>query len=264
DPENGPLQFEWKVISFPAGTTAPVLNDAKLSKPTVNGLAPGAYEFGLTVTDNKGASATDTVVLKVEMQDIPVRKECDSLTDIIGQFRALPNVDPNRFSQFREVFQAYPDVESFFKLLTTVINKPVNDQLELFAAQQSEVVIARWLAELHSIIVNPDRAVLRVQALFLYRVLTRLAMYIVCIQKEDFDVAKVPMARTFTAIRSHVKEWIALIAAGSFSAKDIDMVKEMGNDMENELNRTTQNGEAATKPKYLKMLKTIIDMIQSI
>jgi phosphoribosylformylglycinamidine (FGAM) synthase-like amidotransferase family enzyme len=89
-------------------------------------------------------------------------------------------------------------------------------------------------------------------------------MYIVCIQKEDFDVAKVPMARTFTVIRAHVKEWTALIAAGSFSAKDVAMVKDMGNDMENELNRTTQNGEAATKPKYLKLLKTIIDMIKSV
>lgn len=264
DPENGPLQFQWKVVDFPAGTTAPVFNDAKLEKPIVSGLAPGAYEFGLTVTDNKGASASDTVVLKVEMQDIPVRKICDSLTDIIGQFRALPNVDPNRFSQFREVFQSYSSVESFFKLLTTVVNKPTDDQLALFAAEQSEAIIARWLTELHSNIVNPDRAVLRIQALFLYRVLTRLAMCIVCIQKEDFDVAKVPMARTFTVIRAHVKEWTALIAAGSFSAKDVAMVKDMGNDMENEFNRTTQNGEAATKPKYLKLLKTIIDMIKSV
>ncbi|WP_164972777.1 PKD domain-containing protein [Lacibacter luteus] len=264
DPEGGALQFEWKAISFPAGTTAPVFNDAKLEKPTVKGIAPGAYEFGLTVTDNKGASATDTVVLKVEMQDIPQQKVCDSLVDIIGQFRALPNVDTNRFSQFREVFQSYSSVESFFKLLTTVVNKPTDDQLALFAAEQSEAIIARWLAELHGIITNPDRAVLRIQALFLYRVLTRVAMYIVCIQKEDFDVAKVPMARTFTAIRAHVKEWTALIAAGSFSAKDVAMVKEMGNDMENEFNRTTQNGEAATKPKYLKLLKTIIDMIKSV
>jgi hypothetical protein len=55
-----------------------------------------------------------------------------------------------------------------------------------------------------------------------------------------------------------------LIAAGSFAAKDVDMVKEIGNDMENEFNRSTQNGEAATKPKYLKLLKTIIDMIKSV
>jgi hypothetical protein len=89
-------------------------------------------------------------------------------------------------------------------------------------------------------------------------------MYIVCIQKEDFDVAKVPMAKVFTLINRHVKQWIDLISTGVFTAKEIAIVKEMGNDIENEIIRVNTNGEAAAKPKYLKMLNQILSVIRNI
>jgi hypothetical protein len=267
DPEGGLLKYNWKVVQFPPGAAAPTFTDATVEKPIVNGLVGGGYEFELTVTDDKGASDSDTVVLKVEMSDVP-QKVCGPLSEIIGDFRKLPEIDPQQFSQFREVFRSYNEVEAYFKLLTTIVNKPVADQIDFFGkpvnGEQLQDFLIKWLSELHAIIINTQQAVLRIQALFLYKILNSLAMYIVCIQREDFDIAKVPMTKVFTTIRGHVKMWVELISTGVFKQNETDMVKAMGNDIENEIQRVTQNGEAAAKPKYMRMLKQILDMIKSI
>ncbi len=267
DPEGGVLKYNWKVINFPANATAPVFTDPTAEKPTVNGLVPGAYEFELTITDDKGASDSDTVVLKVEFSDVP-QKVCRPLSDIIGDFGKLKEVDPGRFPQFREIFSSYNEVEAYFKLLTTIINKPVADQINFFGkpfnGAQLQDFLIKWLSELHTMIINTQQQQLRIQALFLYKVLNSLAMYIVCIQREDFDVAKVAMSKVFTTIRSHVKEWLPLIAAGAFKPDEVDFVKKTGDDIENETQRVIQNGEAAAKPKYMRMLKQILDMIRTI
>jgi hypothetical protein len=262
DPEGGILKYSWKVIQFPPVAAAPTFADPTAEKPTVNGLVGGAYEFELVVTDDKGASDSDTVVLKVDMNDVP-QKICGPLAEIIGDFRKMPQVDPNRFPQFREVFKSYNDVEAYFKLLTTIVNKPVADQIDFFGkplnGAQLQDFLIKWLSELHAMIMNADLFELRLQALFLYKVLNSLAMYIVCIQREDFDVAKVPTTKVFTTIRSHVKEWTTV----EFKANELAIVKIISGDIESEIQRTTQNGEAAAKPKYLRMVKQILDMVNS-
>lgn len=54
--------YAWTKIS---GPTSGTITSATAASTTVTGLAAGSYQFGLTVTDNSGALAKDTVVVTV-------------------------------------------------------------------------------------------------------------------------------------------------------------------------------------------------------
>lgn len=61
DPDGSIAQYSWTQT---AGTTVTIVN-AATAGPTVNGLQPGSYTFRLTVTDNRGATASDDVQITV-------------------------------------------------------------------------------------------------------------------------------------------------------------------------------------------------------
>ena len=54
--------YQWTKISGNLCT----ISDANSSNTTVNNLTEGSYQFQLTVTDNQGATAKDTVLVSVE------------------------------------------------------------------------------------------------------------------------------------------------------------------------------------------------------
>ena len=64
DPEGGALGFAWSFVSRPAGSAATITNANAANASFVADLA-GTFEVRLTVTDNQGATATDTVVIQV-------------------------------------------------------------------------------------------------------------------------------------------------------------------------------------------------------
>ncbi len=66
DPDGDPLTFQWAFASTPAGSNV-TLNNANTATPsfTTDADTLGTYELILTVTDNKGASDTDTVAITV-------------------------------------------------------------------------------------------------------------------------------------------------------------------------------------------------------
>jgi hypothetical protein len=262
DPEGGALTFEWK---FEGGPNTPAISNTSVEKPTITGVVTGTYKFSLTVKDEKGAVDTDDVTITVRVSDV-VTKTCGPLPDITESFRGIgANVSVALFTKFKEVFQLYGDVESFFKELETIQNESTAKLVDFFTATSVNELLVKWLGQLHQdIISNPDRKDLHLLALALYRILTQLAMYVVCIQKEDFDVAGVPMNRVFSVIRGHVKQWAELIATGLFSPGEVKMVKEIGDDIGKEITRTNANGEATAKAKYLRALKQILDIITAI
>ena len=61
DTDGSITSYKWRKISGPAAT---IVNDAVVS-PTINALTYGVYSFELLVTDNRGATAKDTMVLTV-------------------------------------------------------------------------------------------------------------------------------------------------------------------------------------------------------
>ena len=56
----------------------------------------------------------------------------------------------------------------------------------------------------------------------------------------------------------------AVIGTGVFTAADIAIVKSIGGDIEKEIVRVNDNGEAAIKQRYLKILDAILKMINTI
>lgn len=265
DPEGGALIFDWNLAGGPSAAN---ITDKTKAVTTVNGLTNGDYKFELKVTDDEGDSASDTVIVSVKINDVP-QKTCGPLTDIIKSFENLESVDPQRFPLFTNAdgFSSIGNVKEFFAKMQSIINSSKDKQIDFFATitingLNIQDSLSTWLSELQKLII--ERKDLRLLALALYRILNQLAMYIVCIQKEDFDVAKVPMAKVFTLINRHVKQWVDLISTGIFTAKEVALVKVIGDDIEKELKRVDTNGETAAKPKYLKMLNQILSVIRSI
>ena len=157
-------------------------------------------------------------------------------------------------------------MKEFFAMLQGIESSTADKQIDFFESvingSTVQDLLIKWLTELQKLII--ERKDLRLLALALYRILNLLAMYIVCIQKEDFDIAKVPMNKVFALIQRHVKQWVDMIATGVFAPAEIKLVKMIGDDIEKEMKRVQINGEAATKPKYMRLLKQLLDLISSI
>jgi len=62
DPDDGIASYQWKTVSGGAAT----LTNANTPTLTVKGLVQGTYVFGLTVTDNSGATGYDEVTVIVD------------------------------------------------------------------------------------------------------------------------------------------------------------------------------------------------------
>lgn len=266
DPEGGALTYEWIVV--PGSANTPQIAKPANDVTDVTGLVTGSYKFQLTVKDNQGASDSAIVSVDVTVRDVATRKTCGPLSDIIKLFDGLEAVDPRRLPIFTNAdgFTSIGNVKELFNAIRSIENSSASQQINFFSAPFNgasiEEQLIKWIGELHNIIV--ERKDIRLLALLLYRILQQLAMYIVCIQPEDADLAKVPMSKLFTLIQRHVKQWSELIATGVFTPAEVSTVKTMGNELEGEFQRTQTNGEAGIKPKYLKLIKQISDHIKAI
>ena len=67
DADGSIASYSWIKVSGTGGT----LTNATTSKATASGLQAGSYTFKLTVTDNKGATASDTVAVTVNAANQP-------------------------------------------------------------------------------------------------------------------------------------------------------------------------------------------------
>ncbi|MEN7550717.1 PKD domain-containing protein [Rapidithrix thailandica] len=67
DPDGSITAFAWSKIAGPASFT---IQNGNTSKPTITSLTEGVYTFQLTVTDNKGAKATDQIKITVNPEPV--------------------------------------------------------------------------------------------------------------------------------------------------------------------------------------------------
>lgn len=260
DPDGTITAWSWSQVAGPSSVT---IGSPDKPVASASGLtAAGDYVFELKVTDNRGDSDTAQVTVTVNKA---ADKSCSPLRAIIELFNQLPENDPDRFPAFRQVFQFYPQVESYFKQMDEagVVSMPVDQQINFFATPVGGSTInnllVNWLKALQELITGKE---FRFLALCLYRILAQLAMYIMCIQKDDFDKARIPMDEVFTLIREHVAQWA--LQADQLSAQEMALVQEIGQDFRNEDVRINTNGEASVKPKYLAIIRAIIKIFDSI
>lgn len=98
---------------------------------------------------------------------------------------------------------------------------------------------------------------LRGIAFELYQILEMLAIYIVCIQKEDFDVAKIPMDRIFSMMEEHANRWAAMRASGDFGRVEAQLLLRIANEFEAAMKQTEENKEKDSKANYFTRLEKI-------
>ncbi|MFQ5560072.1 MAG: PKD domain-containing protein [Nitrospinota bacterium] len=65
DDDNDPLTYSWSVVSYPQGSTIPVLSDPLSATPSFTPDTTGTYVFSLTVNDGEVPSTADTVSISV-------------------------------------------------------------------------------------------------------------------------------------------------------------------------------------------------------
>jgi hypothetical protein len=217
-------------------------------------------------------------------------KTCSDFPKIIDLFNGFPGIDQNNFGRFREFFRPYdteivPLFEKFGPGGINITGLSVDKQIDFFGSLVLTVrnaaganinvslvdALQKWLQELSDLVVvraNDTAAVaanknlFRIQVMALYRILLQLVTYIICIQKEDFNTARVPMDGVMKMVQAHIDEWEANIL--QFTEKEIDMIGFIGDDLKAEEQRVNNNGEAGIKTKYIAMLRKIIQVIDSI
>ena len=260
DPENGPLTFSW---TFEGGTLTPNIIDPSQVRTEVTGLLVGDYKFGLKITDNGGNSSSDSVNVNVEARtgdDDAKTKSCGPLPDILKVFQAFDGtVSNDLFKRFIEIYSPYGQVKEFFTAMTVNAEESPEIQIEFFVNEFVNTGLLsqfmEWLEVLHNVIMEFKE--LRSLAFELYRILNLLAIYIVCIQKEDYDVAKIPMEKVFEFIESHATTWAKIRSSGAFDRLETQLILRIANDMGAAMVQTEENGEVSNKPKYLSRLKEI-------
>lgn len=260
DPDGTITTFAWTLKSGPS--TAVAIEKPDSSSTNVNFFAAGVFIFNLTVKDDKGATGTTelTVVVNKESEE----KSCDSLAGIISGFKSW-NDEAGKNEVFKKTFTFYAEVVSYFeKLDNDVVNRTVDGQIEFFASFFNDLLtpdlLKRWLDALQAIIKTKKN--LRLLALRLFQILNKLSMYIVCIQKGDFDQTDVPMNGVFEFIRICAAEWMQILT--KFQDNEVEVIKNIGNDIRDEITRVKNNGEENTKKNYLSMLKQILEILKPV
>ncbi|WP_373396434.1 PKD domain-containing protein [Algoriphagus halophilus] len=260
DPENGPLTFNWR---FANGPVTPTILKPNQAKTSVTGLLEGNYTFTLIVKDSAGISASDSVLVKVAAAptDTDTRtKTCGPLSNVMNAFIKFDKTEQTTsFKKFLETFGSYSEVKEFFTSMKTIASSNLTKQTDFFAkAFGNTGLISKlmdWLEKLHQIILEFKD--FRTFAFQLYQIISQLVTYMVCIQKEDYDAAKIPMEKVFDVIEAHAKSWAELKASGAFGRADIAAIARIEAGFTAASTQTRVNGEATAKPKYLRKIKVL-------
>ncbi|MEB2773758.1 PKD domain-containing protein [Algoriphagus sp. D3-2-R+10] len=260
NPDNGELTFNWTLAS---GPTNPSFQTPNQAKTNVTGLLEGDYKFRLEVKNSSGKSSSDSVLVKVTSAPIveePRTKTCGSLADILEAFAAFDKTEPTtNFKKFLETLGSYGEMKEFFTSMKTISSSNTTKQIDFFASAFGRAGLVSklrdWLVSIQNIMLEIKE--FRGFGLQLYQILTLLINYIVCIQKEDYDAAKIPMEKVFDVIEEHAKNWAELREGGEFGRVEVALIAKIEAGFTAASTQTTANGEATAKPKYLRRIKII-------
>ncbi len=266
DPEGGALTFDWKKsVTGGAGT----IQNPTAATTDVTGLTQGNYTFTLTVKDSKGD--TGTAQVNVTVNRAQVLKDCGKLPSIVTLFNKLESVDPNNFPDFKiEIFRELTEVEAYFRNLNTVAALAVDEHIEFFenfklggppaGGLPVNLLLDKWMKKLIGIMKTPDFKKWHELALFLYRVLVALSVYIACVQKEDIDVAKMPMTNIFDLMMQELASFSATQVAAMPPALQA-LLKLIKKHFDTANTNVNESGEINVKPIYGAMLDKLLEVL---
>ncbi|HZL09950.1 MAG TPA: PKD domain-containing protein [Prolixibacteraceae bacterium] len=260
DPDGSIKSFLWTLSSGPTSVTI-VSPDSSIS--TVEFSQPGNYNFTLTVTDDRGKTDSATTPVTVT-QEIVTVKTCALLNNIISDFDKISRSDtPSNFKVFigQSEYADMNDIIAFFDLMknSNMVNQPVDKQINFFIEQKIESRLVTWIDDLKIFIL--DLGVFRLLALATLNVLTELAYFISCIQKDDVNKARVKMANALTS-ESNILQVILQVALG-LPADQRSVLATMNTNAKDERTRVRNNGEESVKPAYVVNLATILDNLKA-
>jgi PKD repeat protein len=241
------VKFDWVQVQGPG-----IANIEKPGEPVtaVQKLVAGRYIFELTVVDDDGAMAKDTVLINVQQEGV-AQKTCLAIGTIPTQFLNLPAVDSANFTKYRSLLQiTYQELEAFFAQLGANATKPLADQMKFFLSFDFEGVIGSWLERLNNIILEFE--VFRVLALETYRLLLNVALYVACIQKGDIGAAELRTDKLFNMVITHFERWIPVIQNASPALKAV--LQQLINNLLSERQKLAEHNETGTKPEYSDFL----------
>ncbi|MFA5245162.1 MAG: PKD domain-containing protein [Pedobacter sp.] len=238
-------KYEW---DFGDGEISDIKN------PTHTYAENGSFTTNLKVS-NGICSNSASKVIDIES---PLVKTCLPVNEVIEAFKKLESTDLQLFRIFVNVYPSYNDIASFFKEFEQISTLEIDKQIEFLASQDINSRINEWLEKLIELVLNSD---LQVLATNLYRILINLSFYISCIQNEDVNDAKIPMANTFDLINNQIN---MIVSLPDLSDPLKELIKTLSEDTSTELTRIKDNGEDASKPLYFELIQKMLELIKSI
>lgn len=118
----------WTVVSKPAGSNPIIGSPVSSSTVVLNMTVAGTYQFMLTVVDDLGASASDTVTVTVNSSS-----GSPDLNTIIATAKQWVSASPSQRSQYEAVLQSWTDVSTIDQIIEAVRPKGTETQVgEIF------------------------------------------------------------------------------------------------------------------------------------
>ena len=259
DPDGTIVSFNWTLSSGP--TSGSVINNPDKETTLVTFNQPGTYLFKLTVTDNRGAIDSTTATVTVT-QEIVIQKTCALLNKIISDFDKLSGADTaDNFKFFTIQYKALREITAFFNLMKTsnILNQPIDAQIKFFIEQKIESRLASWINSLQALLF--EFADIRLLVLLMLNILTELAYYISCIQKDDVNKADVQMVNSLDSV---IKTLTMVLQIAANLPDNLRKVLSTLQSISNtERKRVENNKEVDVKPTYVEMLGAILDTFKA-
>jgi hypothetical protein len=258
DPDGQITSMNWAQSGGPTSGVAIDTPDKETTQVSFN--QPGNYQFNLTVTDKQGASNSTKVSVTVT-QEIVVQKTCATLDSIISDFSALNTADTTEnFKSFVSRYADFKEIKAFFNLMVTskVQSLSVDAQINFFIEQKIESRLRVWIENLQQFIIENTN--IRLLALLMLNILTELAYFISCIQKDDVNKATVKMEGALSSVINSLDGILQVVA--NFPENLRSVLRKLQSITEAERKRVDSNKEVDVKPVYVDILEKILSIFK--
>jgi len=230
-------------------------SNSNLANPTHQYTQSGSYTVTLIAT-NGPCSPQSSQTVNVNIVTTPT-KTCGPLADIIGSFNTLSSVNHKSFDAFTtDGYKSYSQIAKFFSVFGDLSTATPDKQLAYFLQIGIDSLLKDWFTVLNPLV---QKSNYRDLAIDMWRVLSDLATFIMCIQDGDYDGDKINLSAIFKLVLNFESGWKEYIKG--FAATDLTQLQKLLEDMQGALNQLTSNKEADIKNNYANDLNQMIKIL---